>query len=596
MRVYARYRSQYDKEAIVGKWTLLILPAVLTLILTPDILNLIDSWFFHIAGFGNLCIILYVGWKLGKKLSYLPAFPIVVFFGGLYALLQLYPPFTSLHSYADIITLATSFIFGLVASLVITFLSTEKPRSPFLLVRAYNALQPKHRALVDIFGIICCTAVLVIAIFNADEVPKFAYNYLEISSYNRMKTISKQSYDIDTLIDRKRNAELDLSDLTKITQAFMSKFKEQQQTIEELRSIMQSQSQIPFLPKEFREYHQLKQRWMTAHTEWLEKFYTIKKLEQKVEDLLLALNKGKLALQDIYTNNPTTITEQLQTARVRAAQVKQVLSEMNAEKTLTEDLEDYLSIDAKKLVDLAKILEENANDATVSSELTNQIREIGERGKDMDYYAIYPVWRKAIIEPIAETKNKAFDESNRLHAEIVNIVENRATLRDAISPLANRLHLLPKEEYPDFDSEPLPRLPSEAAVFYRYYENPYVQHIRKALDAFLAGTDASVFTKQDAITAKNSDGYIYGLKSFDPEYYKGKFIVLSIDSSANGGYYVTLIFQKMPDRFFVAWVTKRSPTAYELQSFASSEYSDPEVIRTIQRKFKDFLSDPVHAL
>lgn len=64
--------------------------------------------------------------------------------------------------------------------------------------------------------------------------------------------------------------------------------------------------------------------------------------------------------------------------------------------------------------------------------------------------------------------------------------------------------------------------------YYSLYENPFVLHIRKALNNYLAGTNEGINTLAIKVD-KAEDGTIDGLDSFSKDYYKSKFIVFAIN-------------------------------------------------------------------
>ncbi|MEI8361589.1 MAG: hypothetical protein WCG01_05645, partial [bacterium] len=95
---------------------------------------------------------------------------------------------------------------------------------------------------------------------------------------------------------------------------------------------------------------------------------------------------------------------------------------------------------------------------------------------------------------------------------------------------------------------------ADLKTMYGLFNDPYVIHIRKALNGYLAGTNIGLADPKNVI-AKRSDGkLVYGLSAFSKVYYKSKYFVWQIDKYVKGGKDVTIIFQDKPDRIFHAWI------------------------------------------
>lgn len=132
--------------------------------------------------------------------------------------------------------------------------------------------------------------------------------------------------------------------------------------------------------------------------------------------------------------------------------------------------------------------------------------------------------------------------------------------------------------------------------YYRVYKNPFVLYLRKALNAYLANDSSEVNISMAAVEKGNSDGIISGLDAFEKDYYKSKFIVLSINDSLGGGKDIQMIFQDKPDRIFYAWVYKLAGGNYELRGFNSKEHFDENEIKEMIDYYKSYLFDKEHAL
>lgn len=132
--------------------------------------------------------------------------------------------------------------------------------------------------------------------------------------------------------------------------------------------------------------------------------------------------------------------------------------------------------------------------------------------------------------------------------------------------------------------------------YYKVYKNPTVLYLRKALNAFLSNDSSDINISNVAVEKDSRDGIISGLDSFDKEYYKSKFIVLTINKSISGGVDIQILFQDKPDRIFYAWIYQLADGNFELRGFNSKEEMKPEAMKAIQTEYKTFLEDKEHAL
>jgi hypothetical protein len=123
--------------------------------------------------------------------------------------------------------------------------------------------------------------------------------------------------------------------------------------------------------------------------------------------------------------------------------------------------------------------------------------------------------------------------------------------------------------------------PDQMKKYASTYKDPYVLHIRKAINSFLSGKLIGRDSYKD-------------LKAVDQEYLKNKFIVLSVENSLMGGRDISLISQKKSDKIFWAWVYK-TEGGYELRAFEVEEHTDEE-IKNIRIRAKRFLEDKNLAL
>lgn len=120
--------------------------------------------------------------------------------------------------------------------------------------------------------------------------------------------------------------------------------------------------------------------------------------------------------------------------------------------------------------------------------------------------------------------------------------------------------------------------------YYKVYKNPFVKHVRKALNSCLDGD-----CKGYATLGQETEQYL--------EYFKSKFVVLSINKALMGGQDMIIIFQDKPDKVFYAWVYKlageEDEDTYELRVF--QEY-DKLNAKTVVKQFGKFINDRQHAL
>lgn len=131
--------------------------------------------------------------------------------------------------------------------------------------------------------------------------------------------------------------------------------------------------------------------------------------------------------------------------------------------------------------------------------------------------------------------------------------------------------------------------------YYSSYENPFVLHIRKALNSYLAGINEGI--EPLAIRAdKTEDGTIGGLDSFSKDYYKSKFIVFGINDSIVGGKEINIIFQDKQDKLFNVWIYRLGTGDYELRGFWQNKNFTENEMAKIQKQYKIYLEDEEHAL
>ncbi len=149
--------------------------------------------------------------------------------------------------------------------------------------------------------------------------------------------------------------------------------------------------------------------------------------------------------------------------------------------------------------------------------------------------------------------------------------------------IANETILGLRGDMPSAESSPESE---ELEAYYMVYDNPFVRHIRVALDGFVSGSLDGVF---------NGHGLLEDLEFFR-EYLGDSFVVLMIDPATMGGYQIVLISQQKPDRIFSAWVYMLSNGEYELRGFEESGEFSPSQVESIADQFQQAILDTDHSI
>jgi len=556
----------------------------------------LEGVLFSLIGSGFVWSGFVLGALAGKKTERLPMFTVSLLTIVSFLLLCVFSDSTTLGMITLVVVFLVPYLISFFISSIITFLRSKHPPSPFLLVRLYQKIPFRFRPYIQIAGIIAGTGLLLLLIFKGEEIPKFAYNYLEYPSFTQMMIIAKQSDDIDALIERKRNIAVSpaliYDDALSMTDAYMQIFEKQKQSISAMNDSFTTQSKIPFLPERYQMYHQLKMNWIDAYTRSFTVFYEIKTLEKQIADLLIKLNDAQTRIYTLSSVDTNTISVQLYAAIALSKEIQKTLDEMRKDQHLTEDMEDYFALETKRVIDMATLI----LDASVpEDEMDIKYQEIEQRGLNIEFMPIYGAWRAAIIDPMEEDKNTAYKEADRLFLQIIDEIGMGPIFRDEITPFAKKLNLLPKYDDPLFDKDPLPITESEMDDYALVYKDPFVMHIRTVLDSYLAGETVKGVNQQ-VLTTETNHGLIYGLDFFDKAYYKSKFVVLTINDNDTGGKNINIQFQDKPDRYFYVRVDKNEDGTYEMMNFSSDEVPDAEKIKRKNIEFKQFLEDKEHAL
>ncbi len=126
----------------------------------------------------------------------------------------------------------------------------------------------------------------------------------------------------------------------------------------------------------------------------------------------------------------------------------------------------------------------------------------------------------------------------------------------------------------------------ELQAYRRVYHNPFVQHVRSALDSFIEGEARGIFEGEELIE---------NLESWR-EYLPHRFVVLSLEPSPAGGYLITLLSREKPDRIFSAWVYNLAGGVYQLRGFSENTDIPREEIPEMILRYSAFLADTVHCI
>ena len=132
--------------------------------------------------------------------------------------------------------------------------------------------------------------------------------------------------------------------------------------------------------------------------------------------------------------------------------------------------------------------------------------------------------------------------------------------------------------------------------YYAVYEDPYVKHVRVALNGYLNGSNEGMSVPEMVIETGKVNNAASGLSSFSKDYYQSKFIVFTINDSLAGGREMNIIFQDKPDKVFYVWVYQVASGEYDLRGFAENNKYNSEDIQQIRIDYKTFLEDEVHSM
>jgi len=117
------------------------------------------------------------------------------------------------------------------------------------------------------------------------------------------------------------------------------------------------------------------------------------------------------------------------------------------------------------------------------------------------------------------------------------------------------------------------------------YNNPYIKHIRTALNGYLDGSNIGAEETIALYEAKPNDEC--GLKPTDKEYYRSKFFIFDVYDNEYGGVEAQIIFVDKPDTIFGAWVYKLGNDDYDSYSLRNFCKSGPPEEKRVE--FNEFI-------
>ncbi len=137
----------------------------------------------------------------------------------------------------------------------------------------------------------------------------------------------------------------------------------------------------------------------------------------------------------------------------------------------------------------------------------------------------------------------------------------------------------------------------QLSEYYKTYDDPYVKHVRVALNGYLDGSMKGIDVKEAVVTARTSpNGTLVGLDAYSKDYYKSKFIVIMASPSVAGGKEINIIFQDKPDKIFWTWVYGKEGGEYDLRGFSENKGIQGEKLQNMLILYKNVIEDKEHSL
>ena len=171
---------------------------------------------------------------------------------------------------------------------------------------------------------------------------------------------------------------------------------------------------------------------------------------------------------------------------------------------------------------------------------------------------------------------------------IVNKGNKKETLQNSTEQEASEV----KQEI-----KPIEFSQEQLEKYYETYEDPYVKHVRVALNGYLDGTMKGIDSIDDVVKAKtNADRSVSGLDAYSKDYYKSKFVVLLSSPSVAGGKEINIIFQDKPDKIFWTWVYAKESNVYDLRGFSENIGIQGDKLKDTLILYKNVIEDKEHSL
>ncbi|MBX3043067.1 MAG: hypothetical protein KIT33_02355 [Candidatus Kapabacteria bacterium] len=187
----------------------------------------------------------------------------------------------------------------------------------------------------------------------------------------------------------------------------------------------------------------------------------------------------------------------------------------------------------------------------------------------------------------SEDKNSLQDISND------NVSANPTTQAQVQSASQNLVDTLNRKETPQpqndtnkyiqvqvpvEDIEPVEISDDDLKLLKETGKAPFVANFRNALNDFFNGKRESDYFERSAVDALGDN-----LSTFNPNYYKSKFFILSVNEDYPvGGIFMDVLFKDMPDKVFTIWMFETDNT-YKLRMFEQNiSYNDAEIKATLR--------------
>ncbi len=579
----------YRRKGPLGKF---LLPLTLILLVLYGIRVIVLPDFIYWI---SIVASVYIGWKWANFIRKFPAFTMVVLYIGLLSYFVLYSIQKSETIIAHYMDFIIMFFGSALVGTIRTFLREKNPHSPFLIVRIRNAF-PKHiRAIGDSIGILVITALILLAVFYWEEVPKCIYNVAERKFTNVYDRIDKNSRDIDSLIERKKSETISVEDFDLFTNTYMDLFVLQNQYLREADQIVSVQSKIPFLPSDYQVYHHEKIKWLQAHQAWLTSFHELKRLENVISDVYFEVENIKDHMLSALQGDPTKVDSGLRQVIKESQEIRKKVDALKKQNQISEEMEDYVAIRTKQIIDMSEIVLSSFQDTKPDIDYYATISEIQSRGNSLDALAIYGRWREGYSAPMEQKVYELYDTAYSFEESMFEQFFKNGILKDRISPFVEKIGILPVYEQVK-DTPPLPLTKRELEEYYRIYQDPYVMHIRNSLNEYLKlGKETSGIEKV-AVEKATKDDLEYGLQSFNREYYKSKFVVIETYIQSDILKVITIVFQNKPDRYFITAVRATGNQSYTLENFFSPKSFSTDDTKSMYERYGELILDTKHSL